>query len=54
MLTAITPLTFIERNWQWLLIATPFALYAAWIGSIVVPEVLRVVVPEVIRTAVGR
>jgi len=49
-----TPLSFVEHNWLWLLMATPLALYVAWIASIVIPEVLRVVVPEVARTAVGR
>lgn len=44
----------LERNWPWLVLATPVALYAAWIAAMVVPEVVRVVVPEVVRTVVGR
>ena len=49
-----TPLSFLQRNWLWVLLATPVALYAAWISSIVVPQVVRVVVPEAVRTVVGR
>lgn len=47
-------LSFIERNWLWLLLASPIVLYASWIAAMVVPEVVRVVVPEVVRTVVGR
>lgn len=54
MFSVGTPLTFVERNWLWLLLATPVALYGAWIAALVVPEVVRVVVPEVVRTVVGR
>jgi hypothetical protein len=49
-----TSFSFIERNWLWLLLATPVAVYAAWIAALVVPEVVRVVVPEVVRSVVGR
>jgi hypothetical protein len=45
---------FFERNWPWLLLAAPFAVYVAWIPSLVVPEVVRGVVPEVVRAVVGR
>ncbi len=48
------PLSFLERNWLWLLLAAPIALYATWIASMVVPEVVRVVVPEVVRSVPGR
>jgi len=47
-------LSFLERNWRWLLLAAPVALYPAWIASMVVPEVTRVLVPEVVRAVVGR
>jgi hypothetical protein len=50
----ISSLSFLERNWLSLVLATPLAVYAAWIASTVVPEVVRVVVPEVVRAAVGR
>jgi len=36
------------------MLATPAAVYAAWVASLVVPEVVRVVVPEVVRTVAGR
>jgi hypothetical protein len=47
------PLSFVERNWPWLLLAAPVALYAAWIAALVVPEIVRVVVPEVVRSVLG-
>ena len=47
-------LPFLERNWLWLLLAAPVALYPASIASMVVPEVTRVLVPEVVRVVVGR
>ena len=47
-------MSFLERNWLWLVLASPIALYAAWISAMVVPEVVRVVVPEVVRAVVGR
>lgn len=52
-LSVAAPLSFLERNWPWLLLAAPVAVYAAWIASLVVPEVVRVVVPEVLRTVLG-
>jgi hypothetical protein len=45
---------FLQRNWPWLALAAPIAVYAAWIASMVVPEIVRVVVPEVVRAVVGR
>jgi len=53
-MTVATTRTFPERNWGWLMLAAPFAVYAAWIAATVVPEVVRAVVPEVIRTVVGQ
>ena len=53
-LSVATPLSFLERNWPWLALAAPVAVYAAWIASLVVPEVVRVVVPEVVRSVAGR
>ena len=47
-------MTFVERNWLWLLLATPVAAYGAWISTIVVPQVVRVVVPEVVKAVIGR
>ena len=47
-------LSFLERNWLSLTLGIPIAVYAAWIASAVVPEVVRAVVPEVVRAAVGR
>lgn len=46
-------LEFCERHWLGLTIAVPVALYAAWIASLVVPEVVKAVVPEVVRAVVG-
>ncbi len=54
LLGASNSLWFLERNWLWLLLAAPIALYPAWIASMVVPEVKRVVVQEVVRAMVGR
>lgn len=47
-------MTFVERNWLWLLLCAPLALYGTWIASVVVPEVVRVVVPEVAKAVTGR
>jgi hypothetical protein len=47
-------MTLVERNWLWLLLATPIAIYGAWIAALVVPDVVRVVVPEVTRAVLGR
>lgn len=44
---------FVQRNWLWLLMATPIALYAAWIASVLVPQVVQVFVPEVTRSVLG-
>jgi hypothetical protein len=46
--------SFLQRNWPWLALVAPVAVYAAWIASMVIPEVVRVVVPEVVRSVVGR
>jgi hypothetical protein len=46
--------SLLERNWLWLLLATPVAVYAAWISAVVVPQIVRVVVPEVVRAVAGR
>jgi len=54
LLGVVKPLSFLERNWPWLLLAAPFAVCAAWIAAHVVPAVVRVVVPEVVRAVVGR
>jgi hypothetical protein len=44
---------FVERHWLGLTLALPVAIYAAWIASLVVPEVVRAVVPAVTRTVFG-
>jgi hypothetical protein len=44
---------FVERHWLGLTLGLPIALYAAWIASLVVPEVVKAVVPEVVRTVGG-
>jgi hypothetical protein len=44
---------FVERHWLGLTLALPLAAYAAWIASVVVPEVAKVVVPEVVRVVTG-
>ncbi len=46
-------MTLVERNWLWPLLATPVALYAVWIASVVVPEIVGVVVPAVTRSVLG-
>ena len=33
--------------------AIPVAVYAAWIASLVVPEIVKAVVPEVVRAVTG-
>ena len=50
----MSSVSFLERNWLWFALAAPVAVYAAWIASLVVPEIVRVVVPEVVRAVVGR
>jgi len=37
----------------WVLLGTPFVLFAGYIAYLVVPEVLRVVVPAVVRALMG-
>jgi hypothetical protein len=48
-----SPVEFVERNWLGLTLALPLVAYAAWIASIVVPEVVKAVVPEVVRAVAG-
>ena len=43
----------VERHWLDLTLAIPVAVYAAWIASLVVPEVVKAVVPEVVRAVTG-
>lgn len=45
---------YAEKHWIWLAFAIPVAAYAAWIATMVVPEVVRIVVPEVTKAVVGR
>jgi len=44
---------FVERHWLGLTLAVPIAAYAAWIASLVVPEVVKAVVPTVVRAVAG-
>lgn len=44
---------FVKQHWLGLTLAVPVAVYAAWIASIVVPEVVKAVVPEVVRAVTG-
>jgi hypothetical protein len=44
---------FIERHWVGMTLAIPIAVYAAWIASLVVPEIVKAVVPEVVRAVTG-
>jgi hypothetical protein len=44
---------FVERYWLGLVLAMPLVVYAAWIASLVVPEVVKAVVPEVVRAVSG-
>ena len=44
---------FVERHWLGFTLALPVAIYAAWVASLVVPEVVRAVVPAVTRTVLG-
>jgi hypothetical protein len=44
---------FAERHWLGLTLAIPIAVYAAWIASMVVPEIVKAVVPEVVRAVTG-
>ena len=36
-----------------LAVGIPIGIFAAWLSSLVVPEVVKAVVPEVIRTLTG-
>lgn len=45
--------SFFEGNWLWLILTAPIAVYAAWVSSMVIPQVVRVVLPEVVRAVVG-
>ena len=44
---------FAQRHWLGLTLAIPIAVYAAWIASLVVPEIVKAVVPTVVRAVVG-
>ena len=44
---------FAQRHWLGLMLAIPVAVFAAWIASMVVPEIVTAVVPEVVRTIMG-
>jgi hypothetical protein len=46
-------LEFVERHWLGLALSVPVAVFAAWIASLVVPEVVNAVVPEVVRAVTG-
>lgn len=46
-------LEFAQRHWLGLTLALPVALYAAWIASLIVPEIVKAVVPEVVRAVTG-
>jgi hypothetical protein len=46
-------LAFAERHWLGLTLAIPVGIYAAWIASMVVPEVVKTVVPAVVRAVTG-
>jgi hypothetical protein len=46
--------TFVERHPLGFALAACLAFYAAWIASLVVPEVFRNVVLEVTRSVLGK
>ncbi len=46
-------LNWLEHHWLGLTLAFPIAIYAAWIASMVVPEIVKAVVPEVVRAVTG-
>ena len=52
MLTAFAQ--FFERYWLGVMLALPIAVYAAWVTSPVVPEVVKVVGPDVVRAVAGK
>jgi hypothetical protein len=43
----------VERHWLGLTLGIPIAVYAAWIASLVVPEIVKAVVPTVVRAVTG-
>ncbi len=45
MLKRLTP-------WQWAVVV-PALAYGLWVGTLVVPEIVRVVMPEVVEAVVG-
>ena len=51
MLTFV--LEFVERHWLGLTVAIPLTIYAAWIASLVAPEVVKAVVLPVVRAVTG-
>ena len=51
MLDAVSE--FAKRHWLVLTLAIPIAVYATWIASLVVPEVVKAVVPAVVRAVTG-
>jgi hypothetical protein len=51
MLDSVSELA--QRHWLALTLATPLAVYAAWIASMIVPRIVNVVVPEVVRAVIG-
>jgi hypothetical protein len=44
---------FAQRHWLGLALAIPVVVFAAWIASVVVPEIVKTVVPEGVRTVMG-
>jgi len=44
---------FSQRHWLGLTLVIPLAVFAAWIASMVVAEIVKTVVPEVVRTVIG-
>jgi len=44
---------FAERHWLGLTLAIPVALYAVWIATLVVPEIVKAVVPAIVRAVTG-
>jgi hypothetical protein len=48
-----TSLEFAQQHWLGLTLALPVVLYAAWIASLVVPEIVKAVVPATVRAIAG-
>jgi hypothetical protein len=44
---------FAQRHSLALILAIPLAPYAAWIASLVVPEIVKAVVPTVVQAVTG-